>query len=487
MSAISHLQPAAIWQNFDLLTQVPRPSGHLEKVQKFLLDWAAAKGIDAHMDEAGNILMYKSAAPGYEDRKVVTLQGHMDMVPQKTPDSPHDFENDPIVTRIDGEWVKATGTTLGADDGMAVATIMAIFEDDSIPHGPLEGFITTDEETTMYGVNHMADGELKGEILLNLDNETHGEMVTGSAGGINLTAELEYKPVEVEAGDAAVKIVLTGLRGGHSGLEINEGRANANKCICRVVLDAIANFEARLATWQGGNMRNAIPRHAEVVVTVPAENVDALLEVVNGEWADTLKAEFGYIEHDLCLTAEPCELPTELVPEEIQDNLVNAIQACHNGPLRFIPHLPTIVETSSNLAIIEIGEGKAFFKDLVRSSQDSMRQNCCDTLESVFVMAGMKVETDGSYPAWQPSPESPIVELMKQVYRELFNEENNVQVCHAGLECSVILSHCPGMDVVSFGPTLRSPHTPDERLLIDSVGKYYDFVLETLKRIPAKA
>lgn len=487
MSAISHLEPKAIWHNFDLLTQVPRPSGHLEKVQRFLLEWAAERGIEARQDEAGNILMYKPAAPGYEDRKCVTLQGHMDMVPQKTPDSNHNFETDPIVTRIEGEWVKATGTTLGADDGMAVATIMAIFEDDTLPHGPLEAFITTDEETTMYGVNHMQDGLLKGEILLNLDNETHGEMVTGSAGGINLTASLEYKPVEVEEGDAAVKVVLTGLRGGHSGLEINEGRANANKCMARIVMDAIVNFEARLSSWAGGNMRNAIPRHCEVVLTLPAENVSEFVETVNGEWADTLREEYGYVEHGLALKAEAAELPAELVPVEVQDALVGAVMACHNGVLRFIPHLPSIVETSANLAIVEIGKGKAFFKDLVRSSSDSQRQCCCDTIEAALSLAGMKVEFDGAYPAWQPSPTSPIVELMREVYRDLFNEEAHVQVVHAGLECSVILSHCPGMDVVSFGPTLRSPHTPDERVLIDSVGKYYNFVLETLKRIPCKA
>ena len=338
----------------------------------------------------------------------------------------------------------------------------------------------------MYGVNHMEDGLLKGEILLNLDNETHGEMVTGSAGGINLTANLEYKPVAVEEGDAAVKVTLTGLRGGHSGLEINEGRANANKCMARIVEDAIVNFAARLANWCGGNMRNAIPRHCEVVLTLPAENVQEFCNTVNGEWADTLRDEYGYIEHALNLTAEPTALPAELVPEEVQDALVGALMACHNGVLRFIPHLPTIVETSANLAIVEIGEGKAFFKDLVRSSSDSQRQCCCDTIEAAFALAGMKVEFDGAYPAWQPSPASPIVELMREVYRELFNEEAHVQVCHAGLECSVILSHCPGMDVVSFGPTLRSPHTPDERVLIDSVGKYYNFVLETLKRIPKK-
>lgn len=489
MSAISNLQPAAIWRNFDLLTQVPRPSGHLEKIQQFLLDWAAEKGVEAHKDEAGNILMYKAASPGREDRKVVTLQGHMDMVPQKTPDSPHNFETDPIETWIwtdeEGrEWVKARNTTLGSDDGMAVATIMAIFEDDTLEHGPLEGFITADEETTMYGVEHMQDGELKGEILLNLDNETHGEMVTGSAGGVNQTAELQYEPAAAEEGDVAVKVVLTGLRGGHSGLEINEGRANANKLMARLVSDAIANFEARLAAWNGGNMRNAIPRHCEVVLSVPAENAPELVETVNGEWLDTFTSEYGYVEKTLALSAVIENVaPEALVPEEIQDQLVNALMGCHNGVMRFIPHLPSIVETSSNLAIVEIDSTKAFFKILVRSSNDTQRQACCDTLEAIWSMAGMKVELSGAYPAWQPSPESPIVELMKQVYREMFGEENHVQVCHAGLECSVILSHCPGMDVVSFGPTLRSPHTPDERCLIESVGKYYNFVLETLKRI----
>lgn len=489
MSAISHLEPRAIWHNFDLLTQVPRPSGHLEKIQKFLLEWASEKGIEAKQDTAGNILMYKSASPGMENKKVVTLQGHMDMVPQKTADSKHDFENDPIITRIwtddEGrEWVKGTDTTLGADDGMALATIMAIFEDDTLQHGPLEAFITVDEETTMYGVDHMEDGELKGEILLNLDNETHGEMVTGSAGGINQTAELKYEAAEGEAGDVTVNIVITGLRGGHSGLEINEGRANANKLMARVVGDAIANFDARLSTWQGGNMRNAIPRHCEVTLSLPKDNAAELCATINDEWRETFTTEYGYIENALNVTATiEDEAPVNLVPEEIQDQLVNALMGCHNGVLRFIPHLPSIVETSSNLAIVEITPESAFFKILVRSSNDTQRQACCDTLEAVWNMAGMKVQYDGAYPAWQPSPESPIVELMKGVYREMFGEENHVQVCHAGLECSVILSHQPGMDVVSFGPTLRSPHTPDERCLIESVGKYYDFVVETLKRI----
>ena len=486
MSEILKLQPEALWRNFHLLTQVPRPSGHLEKIQQFLLDWAKERNLDARLDNAGNILMYKPASPGMEDRKVVTLQGHIDMVPQKTPDSPHNFETDPIETWIDGDWVRARNTTLGADDGMAIATIMAIFEDDSLCHGPLEAFMTSDEETTMYGVEHMEDGLLKGDILLNLDNETHGELMVGSAGGINLTAELEFKPVAPEADDKAVRISLHGLRGGHSGLQINEGRANANKNLARVVADAIANFEARLAEWKGGNMRNAIPREAEAVLTLPAENVAALKETVETEWQRDLFEEYGIVEPNLKIEVTEVPLPATLVPEEIQDNLVDSLLACHNGVLRFIPHLPTIVETSSNLAIVEIVDGHAFFKVLVRSSRDSMRQNCVDTLESCFSMAGMKVETDGAYPAWQPSPKSEIVELMSEVYQDLFGEPAKVQVVHAGLECSVILSHCPNMDVVSFGPTLESPHTPNERCFIPSVDKYWRLVLETLARIPKK-
>ena len=485
MSEIRNLHPKAIWENFYLLTQVPRPSGHLEKIQKFLLDWAKEKGVEAKLDDAGNVIMYKAASPGMEDCKVVTLQGHMDMVPQKTPESPHNFETDPIETWIDGEWVKAKNTTLGADDGMAVATIMAIMEDNTLKHGPLEGFITADEESTMGGVNNMAADLLKGEILLNLDNETFGEFMIGSAGGVNLTASLEYKEEEVPEGDAAVKIGIHNLLGGHSGLEINEGRGNANKMMARLVQDAIANFEARLASWQGGNMRNAIPRDCDVVLTIPAENVDALKEVVD-EWRETFKGEYGFVEKALTLDIEDADLPAALVPEEIQDNLVNALCACHNGVMRFIPEVPSIVETSSNLAIVEIGGGKVMFKVLVRSSRDSMRDCCSETLESVFSMAGMKIELDGAYPAWQPNPESEIVALMKDVYKELFGAESKVQVIHAGLECGVIGAKYPKMDMVSFGPTMRSPHTPNERCYIPSVEKYWQFVLTTLERTPKK-
>ena len=485
MSEIKNLQPQAIWKNFYLLTQVPRPSGHLEKIQKFLLDWAKEKGVEASLDAAGNVLMRKPASSGMEDCKIVTLQGHMDMVPQKAADSDHNFETDPIQTYIDGEWVKAKGTTLGADDGMAVATIMAIMEDNTLKHGPLEGFITADEESTMGGVNDMATDLLQGDILLNLDNETEGEMMIGSAGGVNLTATTEYKEVEVEAGDAAVKVTIGGLLGGHSGLEINEGRGNANKMMARLVQDAIANFEACLACWKGGNMRNAIPRDAEVVLTLPNENIAAFKEVVD-EWREVFAGEYSAIEPAFTLTVEDTDLPAVIVPAEVQDNLVNALCGCHNGVMRFIPEVPSIVETSSNLAIVEIGGGHAMFKVLIRSSRDSMRDCCSETLESIFSMAGMKVEFSGAYPAWQPNPKSEIVELMKNVYLELFGTENKVQVIHAGLECGVIGAKYPNMDMVSFGPTMRSPHTPNERCHIPSVEKYWQFVLTTLERTPKK-
>ena len=450
MNDIQQLQPAAVWRNFYLLTRVPRPSGHLAQIQQFLLDWAREKGVEASMDGAGNILMRKPATPGMEDRKTVTLQAHMDMVPQKTKESTHNFETDPIDTYVDGEWVKARGTTLGSDDGMGVAAIMAVMEDSTLRHGPLEGFITADEESTMGGVNGMAADTLQGQILLNLDNETEGDMIIGSAGGVNLTATMEYRETDVEAGDVAVKVVLGGLRGGHSGLEINEGRANANKLMGRLVRD-VAEFKLAVA-----------------------------------DWAETFKDEYGVVETALSLTCVETELPAHLVPEEIQDNLVDAICACHNGVMRFIPAIPSIVETSSNLAIVEIGGGKAMFKALIRSSCDSQRENCAETLESAFAMAGMRVELDGDYPAWQPNPDSEIVALMKDVYRDLFDAENNVQVVHAGLECGVIGAKYPAMDMVSFGPTLRSPHTPDERCHIPSVDKYWRFVVATLERIPKK-
>ncbi len=484
MSEIANLKPEAVWRNFDALTQVPRPSGHLEKVQQFLLDWAKEHQVEAFLDPAGNIVMRKPATPGYEDRKGVLLQAHMDMVPQKSPESTHNFETDPIETYIEDGWVHARGTTLGSDDGIGVAAIMGVMESSDLKHGPVEALITRDEETGMYGANDLPEGELHSDILMNLDSELWGKFVIGSAGGIDITSTLEYKPVANDQ-QKAVRITLKGLRGGHSGLEINEGRANANKEMVRLVRKAIAENGARLATWHGGNMRNAIPFKAEVVLALPAGNVDDLKTLVEKQRV-AIEDEYRGIEKNVEFFVEDTENPAELVPQEIQDNLVNAIYACHNGVVRMIPAYPNVVETSSNLAIIDIEAGQASVKILARSSREDMKEYVATTLKSCFDMAGMKTELSGSYGGWDPNPDSEILNLLKKVYKEQTGKDATVQADHAGLECSVILSKYPGMDVVSLGPTLLSPHTTSERFKIDTAEPFWKLLTATLEQVPKK-
>lgn len=481
MSEIKNLNPECIWRNFDALTQVPRPSGHLEKVQQFLLDFAARAGVEAFKDPANNIVMRKPATPGMEGKKGIILQAHMDMVPQKSPESTHNFETDPIQTYIDDEgWVRAKGTTLGADNGLGVATIMAVMEDKTLKHGPVEGLITADEETGMFGANDLPEGELHGDILLNLDSETWGKFVIGSAGGINVTATLDYKEVETDPDDAAVRVTVKGLRGGHSGLEIHEGRANANKLMVRFVHEAIAECEARLATWHGGNMRNAIPFKAEVVLTLPKENVEALKEMVD-DWKADFIDEYKGIEDGIEFYAEDVETPKMQVPEEIQDNLVDAIYAVHDGVVRMIPAYPNVVETSSNLAIINIEGGNALIKLLPRSSREDMKDYVTTMISSCFSMAGMKIETGGSYGGWDPNPDSPMLAKLMKLYKEQNGEDGIVQIDHAGLECSIILGKYPHLDVVSLGPTMRSPHTTNERAQISTVAPFWELLKAVLE------
>ena len=409
----------------------------------------------------------------------------MDMVPQKSPESTHNFETDPIETWIDGDWVKAKGTTLGADNGIGVAAIMAVMEAKDMRHGPINALITADEETGMYGANGLPEKELEGDVLLNLDSEHWGKFVIGSAGGIDVTATLDYQEVDTDPEDVAVKVTLKGLRGGHSGLEIHEGRANANKQMVRFVREAIEECEARLACWHGGNMRNAIPFKAEVVLTLPAENVEALKELV-ADWKADLEDQFKNIESGIEMLVEEVEAPQKEVPVEIQDNLIDAIYACHDGVVRMIPSYPKVVETSSNLAIIDIEGGKAVIKILARSSREDMKDYVVKMLESCFNMAGMKVETGGSYGGWDPNPESPILHLLLKEYKDLFGKDGIIQVDHAGLECSIILGKYPHLDVVSFGPTMKSPHTTTERALIATVEPFWTLLKKALEDIPEK-
>ena len=485
MNEICKLNPECIWKNFYALTQVPRPSGHLEKVQQFLLDFAKKAGVEAFIDEGRNVVMRKPATPGMEDRKGVILQAHMDMVPQKTPESTHNFVTDPIQPWIDGEWVKAKGTTLGADNGLGVAAILSVMEAKDLKHGPVEALITADEETGMFGANDLPENMLQGDILLNLDSETWGKFVIGSAGGIDVTGTLDYKEVETDPEDAAVRVTLKGLRGGHSGLEIHEGRGNANKMMVQVVREAIEECEARLASWHGGNMRNAIPFKAEVVLTLPKENVAALKELAEDYLAD-FTDQYKNIESGIELIVEDVETPKMEVPVEIQDNLIDAIYGCHNGVLRMIPSYPDVVETSSNLAIIDIEDGKASLKVLARSSREDMKAVIVNTLQSCFNMAGMKVETAGSYGGWDPNPNSEVLHLLMKIYKELNGVDGIIQVDHAGLECSVILGKYPHLDVVSLGPTMKSPHTTTERALIATVEPFWQLLKKTLEEVPVK-
>ena len=337
----------------------------------------------------------------------------------------------------------------------------------------------------MYGANNLPAGELTGEILLNLDTEQEGELIIGSAGGLDITATLDYQEAESDKDDIAVRITVKGLKGGHSGLEIGEGRGNANKMLVRIVREAIADDEARLASWHGGNMRNAIPREAEAVLTLPKENKADLMELV-ADYKETFNDEYKGIEDEIDVTVEDVELPAHMVPQEIQDNLVDAVYAAHNGVWRYIPSMPNIVETSSNLAIVDIDGGKAAVKILARSSSETKKDELATSLESCFNMAGMKVEFSGGYGGWDPNTDSELIKVMHRIYNELFNEEPTVQVVHAGLECSIILSKYPGLDICSFGPTLLSPHTPTERAYWPSATKFWDLLVKTLEETPVK-
>ena len=488
MNPIEELSPKGVWKNFYALTQIPRPSGHTEQVAKFLVDFGKQHGAEAYIDEAGNVVMSKGATPGYEDRATTVLQAHMDMVPQKTKDSKHNFETDPLNVYIDGEWVTARDTTLGADDGMGVAAAMAIIEDDTLEHGPIEVLITRDEETGLEGAFGLKADALKAKYLLNLDSEEEGEITIGCAGGVDILCHMEYQEMNVEPkGMFCYDIVIKGLLGGHSGLEIPLGRANANKLMARLLFAVVNTNMAWLCSWHGGNMRNAIPRECEAKVLVPQMMKDEFLAMVE-KCKQTFMEEYKDIEtKGFLLTATQVEeIPQKTIPEDIQENLINAVLTAHDGVLRYTPSMPELVETSCNLAIIDIADGKAEIIALARSSQDSMKQYLCNQYIACFSMAGMEVKLEGGYSGWQPNPKSPLVEMMSDIYEKMYGKRPVVGACHAGLECGIIGVNYPEMDMASYGPTLVSPHTPNEACLISSVERFYNFTLEILKNIPKK-
>lgn len=481
---LQDLQPKALWSNFYSLTQIPRPSGKKKEISEFLANYGRSLGLETIVDQIGNVIIRKPAFPGYENHPGVILQGHMDMVPQKNSDVVFDFEKDSIRAYVEdnNEWVTADGTTLGADNGIGVATAMAILADKSVEHPPLEAFFTVDEETGMYGAFDLKGGLLQGKYLLNLDSETEGELYVGCAGGVDTEAVFEYQPVPVEEGDIALKICLSGCKGGHSGCDIHLQRANAIKLLFRFLKDAVANYEARLAHVEGGSLRNAIPREACVVVTIPAESKDEFLELVN-DYEDLFIREFDGIEDNLHLTAEEVTCPQTELPEDVQDFLIHAVTLCPHGVYRMIPEMPDIVETSNNLAMITHKDNKIAVFCLTRSSVESRKEELKQIIHSAFALAGADVQFSGAYPGWKPNFKSSLLAIMKDVYQKEFAAEPRVVTIHAGLECGIIGRNYPGMEMISFGPTIEHPHSPDERVNIATVQKLYQYTLAILKAL----
>ncbi len=477
---IKNLKPQAVWRYFYDLTQIPRPTGHVEEVCAYVANVGRELGLETLTDEVGNVLIRKSATPGMEGCKVLTLQSHLDMVPQKNSHVQHDFLKDPIQPWIDGEWVKARETTLGADNGIGAAMALAVMADNTLVHGPIEALFTVDEEVGMEGAFGLKPGFSKGDILLNLDSEVEGELFIGCAGGVDINVSMEYKDQRpAPDGDTAVLVKLSGLKGGHSGVDIHLGRGNANKMLFRFLKKAVEELSACVAWIEGGSLRNAIPREASALITVQKEDADNLWELVS-DFEDLFNREYAEIEGSISFTAEAYEMPKTIVPEEISNNIIHAVEACQNGVITYLTDFPDTVEASSNIALVRLGEGKFEAKFLTRSSSESRKYMVASSIESAFALAGAKVELDGAYNGWQPNAKSYILDVMSRVYEQLYGVRPAVKVMHAGLECGIIQGVMPDMEMISFGPTIAHPHSPDEKVNIPSVEKTWNLLVHVL-------
>lgn len=487
MSLIKDLQPAVVWNNFYQLTQIPRPSKHEERVSQYLYNWGVAHGLESYRDEVGNVIIRKPATPGFENRKGVVMQGHMDMVPAKTSDSTHDFLTDPIPTVIDGDWVKTKGTTLGADNGIGVALALAALESNDIQHGPLEAVFTVDEEQGMTGARALSPSALKGDILLNLDEEEDGALCVGCAGGINVTATKSYTPcTEVPAGYAAWTLSADEGEGGHSGQDIPLGRINANKSIARILLTLLEDYGCLLVNMKGGTLRNAIPIESHATVLVPTEKEHDVLVAVKQMRQDILD-EHHISDPNADMVIDRCEEKvTEFVPAADALNFVRALMACPHGPERMSEVIPGLTETSTNMALVEIEGGNFFVKSLTRSSVDSAKDTLALRQKALFELIGCEVTFDGGYNGWKPNEKSEILQVMKDVYKQLNGKEPIVNATHGGLECGIFSASYPQWDMIAFGPTLNFPHSPAEKLYIPSVGHAFEYLCEVLKNIPVK-
>ncbi|MCR9154117.1 MAG: aminoacyl-histidine dipeptidase [Bacteroidetes bacterium] len=480
---IRQLEPKRVWGHFAELNAVPRPSKKEEKVQAFMIQFATDLALDWKQDEVGNILVSKPASPGMEDRRTVVLQAHLDMVCQKNKDTDFDFETEGIKMYVDGDWVKARGTTLGADNGMGVASIMAVLASNDIEHPPLEALFTADEEAGMTGAHNLQPGFLSGDILMNLDTEDDDELSIGCAGGIDTDVEWNYAETDTTSDEVAFSVKVTGLFGGHSGMDIVFGRGNANKILNRLIYDPSDRFAWSISSFEGGGLRNAIPREAEALIVVSKDKA----EEAEAYWQDlgaALVKEFATTDPNITIKVDAVDLPkTKMVNDDFQ-RFSAALQCTHDGIRRMSQDVEDLVETSNNVAHVSLAGGTMSLKALQRSDRESAKFDIADSIGAPWRLLGAKVEHSGSYPGWKLDPNAPMLGMMKDLYQELFKEEPRVLACHAGLECGLLGQHYPNLEMISFGPTIKNPHSPDEKVKIASVEKFWGYFMEALKRVP---
>ncbi|TSE08612.1 aminoacyl-histidine dipeptidase [Aquimarina algiphila] len=482
-SEIRALEPKRLWNKFADLNEVPRPSKKEERVIAFMKDFGASLGLITEVDKVGNVLIKKPATAGLENRKTVVMQSHLDMVHQKNADTDFDFDTQGIEMYVDGDWVRANGTTLGADNGLGVATIMAILEATDIAHPALEALFTIDEETGMTGAMGLEGGWLQGDILLNLDTEEDDEIGVGCAGGIDVTAKRTYREEPIEQGKKAYVISVTGLNGGHSGMDIHKGLGNANRIMNRLLFDGFENFGLQISEIKGGSLRNAIPRESFANIVVDTVQAEAFEFELN-ELIKTIKNELSTVDPNLSIEIKETNLPEKVMELGVQEGMLKALYAAHNGVYKMSASISDLVETSNNISKVTIGNGEVTIECLTRSSVESSKQDLVNKLRATFELIGCEVITGGDYPGWAPNMNSSILKVLDELYQKLNGEKAHVAACHAGLECGILGQNYPNMDMISFGPTILGAHSPDERASISSVQKYWKFVKEILANIP---
>ncbi|KYN84808.1 aminoacyl-histidine dipeptidase [Vibrio cidicii] len=485
-SEISSLSPTPLWQFFDKICSIPHPSKHEEALAQYIVTWATEQGLEVRRDPTGNVFIKKPATAGMENKKGVVLQAHIDMVPQKNEDTDHDFTRDPIQPYIDGEWVTAKGTTLGADNGIGMASCLAVLASSEIKHGPIEVLLTIDEEAGMTGAFGLEAGWLEGEILLNTDSEQEGEVYMGCAGGINAELLFDIQREALPQGYVARQLILKGLKGGHSGCDIHTGRGNANKLMARFLAGHANELDMRLIEFRGGSLRNAIPREAFVTVALPEENLSKLAELFEF-YTELLKSELGKVETNLVTFNQEASSDAQVLVMADQQRLIAALNACPNGVMRMSDEIEGVVETSLNVGVIKTDENEVSVLCLVRSLIDSGRTQVESMLKSVAELAGARIELSGAYPGWKPDADSEIMAIFRDMYQGIYGHKPNIMVIHAGLECGLFKKPYPHMDMVSFGPTIKFPHSPDEKVKIDTVQLYWDQMVALLEAIPEKA